>query len=250
MSDPFSEMPGMPRPTRRRFEPGLVQEALGALRQSLRAKLPVVQGALRKGRRVAKEALQRAQGHGRDLWHRGKRNPRTVGLAAGAVVLTLAGAYAVSASGAGRSLCPPPAAGKTAPFRVLMDPLPQAAAGSQVKIHYDVCGLPSGTAYSARIRLIQQQRTVGKKKKKTAKLKPVVVSFKDKVDGVATRRQQELSLASAKAGSYTLELLVTDNKGRQRKKVQKVVVKAVSGKRYGGTAVRRYGGRLGRPSIQ
>ena len=53
-----------------------------------------------------------------------------------------------------------------------------------------------------------------------------MVSFKDQVDGVATRRHQELDLGSTRPGAYTLELSVADNRGRARKRVQKVVVKA------------------------
>lgn len=223
MSDPFSEMPGMPRPTRRRFEPGPVQEALRALQDTLRPALPKAQGALRRARRSAEEGLRRAHRQGQEFWRRGKRNPRALGVIGGAAALGLVGAFALSAFGPGRSLCPAPTDGKAPKFRVLMDPVSKVAAGSTVEIHYDVCGLASGTAYSGRVRLLQpQQRTAGKKK--PAKPTPVVVSFKDRTDGVATRREQELKLGSIKPGAYTLELLVTDNKGRERKKVQKVVV--------------------------
>jgi hypothetical protein len=45
------------------------------------------------------------------------------------------------------------------------------------------------------------------------------------VDGVATRRQQELDLASTRPGTYTLELSVADSKGRERTRVQKVLVR-------------------------
>jgi hypothetical protein len=209
MSQPFSGMPdpGIPRSTRRRFQPGVVQEAL------------------RAGLRGAQEGLRRAQRYGENLWQRRKRNPRAFALIGGAVALTLVGAYALSASGAGRSLCPP--AGeegrKTPRFLLLMDPVPHPAAGSEVEIHYDVCGLPSGTAYRGRVQL-SQQRAGGKKK--SAKPKPLVVTFKDQVDGLATRRRQLLVLGSTRPGAYTLELSVVDAQGRERKKLQKVVVKA------------------------
>ena len=210
MSDPFSGIPDpeMPRPTRRRFQPGLVQEALRALQESVRATMP-----------VAQRALRRAQQQAEDLWRRGKRNPRGFGVIGGAVALTLIGAYALSASGAARSLCPA-GDGKTPKFLVLMDSLPRVAAGSAVEIHYDVCGLPSGMAYRGRIRLAQQWTG----KKKSAKPKPLVVSFKDQVDGVATRRHQELNLASMKPGTYKLELSITDKKGRERKRAQRFLI--------------------------
>jgi hypothetical protein len=53
-----------------------------------------------------------------------------------------------------------------------------------------------------------------------------VVAFKDKVDGPATRRSQELALGKTKPGTYTIELSVVDNQGRERKRFQKVRIKA------------------------
>lgn len=237
MSDPFSGIPDpeQPRPIRRPSQPGPVQDALRALQNTLRARLPVAQAALRRAQRVAKDALWqakrvakdgrwRAQRYGQDLWFRAKRKPRTVGLIGGAVALTLVGAIAVSASGAGRSLCPP-ASGKAPQFRLLMDPVPQVVTGSAVEIHYDVCGLPSGAAYRGRVQLTQQKATA---KKKSSRPKPLVVSFRDQVDGVATRRHQQLNLGSTKPGAYTLVLTVADKQGRERKRVQKLLVKAVA----------------------
>jgi hypothetical protein len=106
---------------------------------------------------------------------------------------------------------------------VLMDSIPQAAAGSKLEIQYEVCGLASGTPYRGKVRLVQQQRTIAKKK--SAPAKPLVVSFKKRSQGLATRGEQQVNLGSTKPGKYTLELVVADNKGRERKRVQKVVVK-------------------------
>ena len=244
MSNPFSGSPdpGMSRPPiRRRVQPRVVQEtlqamqrALRAMREALRPALPAARRALRRtqwaaqdgfrhAQRVGTEASRRAQRYGQELWLRGKRNPRTVGAIGGAVALTLVGAFALSASGAGQSLCPATSDRKAPQFRLLMDPVSHVAAGSEVEIHYDVCGLASGTPYKGRVRLVQQQPTG---KKKSAKPKALVVSFKDKVDGVATRRHQQLNLASTRPGAYILELSVADNQGRERKRVQKVLIKA------------------------
>jgi hypothetical protein len=211
MSNPFSGIPdpGTPRPMRRRFQPGVMQEGF---RAALRA---------------AQEGLRRARRYGEDLWLRGRRNPRPFALIGGAVALTLVGAYALSASGAGRSLCPPAGEvkGRTTPrFLLLMDPVPHPAARSEMAIHYDVCGLPSGTPYRGRIRLSPKQ--AGGKKKGSAKPKPLVVTFQDEADGLATRRSQQLKLGSTKPGAYTLEFSVTDKQGRERKRLQMVLVKA------------------------
>jgi hypothetical protein len=221
MSNPFSGIPdpGTPPPIRRRLQPASMQDALRAMRNTLRVAMPKAKGALRRAQWAAKDGLRRAQRYSEDLWRGAKRHPRTAGVMAGAIALTLVGAFALHASGAGRSLCPPASDGKTPPFLLLMDPVSHVKAGSEVEIHYDVCGLASGSPYRGRVRLTPV-------KKGSAKPKPLVVSFKDQVDGVATRRQQELDLASTKPGTYTLELSVADSKGRERTRVQKVLVKA------------------------
>lgn len=197
MSQPFSGVPdpGFSRRMRRRFQPSAVQETL-------------------------RRALRGAQHHCEDLWLRGKRNPRKFAIIGGAVALTLVGAYGLSASGAGRSVCPPQD-GQKPEFLLLMDPVSDPAARSELKIHYDVCGLPSGTPYRGRVRL--SQPAVGKKM--SAKPKPLVITFDDKVNGVATRRRQPLDLSSTKPGAYTLELSIVDNQGRERKRTQKISIK-------------------------
>jgi hypothetical protein len=142
-----------------------------------------------------------------------RRSPRTFGLVGGAVVLTLVGAYTLSASGAGRSLCP-----KNSQFLLLMDPIPPTPAGSELEVYYDVCGLRAGTPYRGKLVLLQQTAAG----KKAVKAKPVTVAIRDKADGPATRRRQDVELGSAKPAAYTLELSVTDSQGRERKKVQKI----------------------------
>ena len=208
MSQPFSRIPEpeIPRPFKRRLQPDGVQRA--------------IQGAWRQGRRHA-EDLRR---HAADLWRKGKRHPRVLGMIGGAAALTLVGAYTLSASGAGRSLCTSASKAANAPeFLLLMDPITRPIlAGPELEIHYDVCGLASGTAYQGRLQITRQR--VGKKS--SVKPKPVVIKFEDRVDGVATRRHRDVELGKLKPGPYTLELSVVDNRGRLRKKVQKIVVNA------------------------
>jgi hypothetical protein len=224
MSNPLSGIPDPEhsRPVRSRFRPSPVQEALREMKDALQSRLRRVQPAVQRLQRGAKDASRRAQRYGQDLWYRGKRNPRQLGMVGGAVALTLAGAYAVSASMASKSLCPSSTTGKAPKFVVLMDSIPQAAAGSKLEIQYEVCGLTSGTPYRGKVRLVQPQKPIGKKK---SAVKPLVVSFKDRSKGLATRGEQQVSLGSTKPGKYTLELVVADNKGRERKSVQKIVVR-------------------------
>jgi hypothetical protein len=225
MSNPFSGLPdpGSPSPFKRRTQPRVVQDALLKVFREARRHSET---ALRAARRHGENAIWGARRHGQDLWFRAKRHPRTVGLSAGAVALTLVGAYALNASN--RSLCPSAGEAKKPQFLLLMDSVPHPAAGSELTIDYDVCGLKSGTPFRGRVQLTQQVAEKKKKKKKSPKPKPLVVTFKDQVDGLASRRSQLLKLGATKPGTYTLELSVVDNQGRKRTKLQKVLVKANS----------------------
>ena len=228
MSQPFSGMPNpeIPRPFKRRSQPAVVQEAVQkALRAARDRVRPMLQSARHRGQDALRLARQRTQ----NLWQRGKRNPRALALVGVAAAVTLVGAYALSASGS-ESQCPPAtAAGSKAQknrqpprFLLLMDPVPHVAAGSELNVHYDVCGLRSGTPYRGKVRLSQHRPGA---KKKSVTPKPLVVTFQDKVDGPATRRLQEVNLGGTKPGAYMLELIVVDNQGRERKRLQKVLVK-------------------------
>ena len=221
MTTPFSGVPdpGFPRWSRRSLHRGAARETL--------------QRAGRAARRCSQNLGRYTKDlgrHSKDLWQRGKRNPRTLALVGGAVALTLVGAYTLNASGVGPSLCPvPPQTSspnakpqKPMRFSVLMDPIAHPAAGSELEIYYDVCGLPSGTPYRGRVQLIQQ-RSGGKKR--SAKPKPVVFTFQDKADGLGTRRREEFELGSVPAGAYTIQLSVADNKGRERTRLQKIRLK-------------------------
>ena len=207
MSQPFTRIPEpeIPRPFKRRLQPNGVQNLL--------------EQAWRVGRRQGESLWRRGQ----ELWRRGRRHPKTIGLVAGGVALTLLGAYTLNATGVGRSMCTSAQAkssaknGKNAGFLLLMDPVASPVAGSELEIHYDVCGLSSGVAYRGQVLI--SRPLIGRKK--TAKPNRVVINFRDKADGPATRRHREVNLGRLKPGAYTLELTVSDAKGRERKSSQK-----------------------------
>ena len=209
MSQPFSGIPD-PRnssPFKRRSPQSMVQETLREM--------------WREARRRGDQLMRAAQLHGGNLRVYARRHPRAIGLTAGAVALTLVGAYALNASG--RSLCPS-ADSKGPRFLLLMDPVPPQTSGSELTINYDVCGLKAGTPFRGKVKLTQAQRAPKNKKKKAPKPQVTVISFQGKSEGLADRRRQEQSLW-VKPGTYTLEFSVTDNAGRERKRVQKLVVK-------------------------
>ena len=168
---------------------------------------------------VARMLLDRC----RELWLLGKRRPRAVAIG-GIIAMVLMVAYTGGSAGSSRSLCPPPsAAGSTGQpeFLLLMDPVSQQEQGSTMTVSYDVCGLPDGTPYRGRLRLEKKEDFL---KKVFDKSRPIVVTFDDQVDGVATRRSRKFELGTAQPGSYSLELSVRDNRGRARRRVQTVTL--------------------------
>src|SRR3954453_20723574 len=218
MSQPFLRIPEpeIPRPFKRRFQPNGMQLAL--------------RDTWNRTRRQGAEVWRSGKRHGAELWRMGKRHPRTLGMISGAAALTLLGGYTLSATGSGRSLCATALEtgssgskkGKAPPFLVLIEPVGTAAAGSDLEVRYDVCGLPSGSAYRGRLQITQQRVA----KKSSAKPKTLIVNFKDEVDGVATRREREVELRNLKPGAYNVELSVVDARGRERKTQRKMQLKA------------------------
>ncbi len=218
MTQPFlrTPEPEIPRPFKRRFQPNGMQLA--------------IRDGLNQARRKGGELWRTGKRQGEELWRRGKRHPRVLGMIGGAAALMLVGSYTLSATGSGRSLCAsalqagPPGSKKikTPRFMVLMEPIGSAATGSELEVRYDVCGLPSGTAYRGRLAITQQRVA----KKTSAKPKTLIVNFKDEVDGVATRREREVELRNLKPGAYNIELSVVDGRGRERKTQRKLQLKA------------------------
>jgi hypothetical protein len=221
MTQPLSRLPEpeIPRPFKRRFQPNGMQLAL--------------RDGWNRARRKGGELWRNGKRQGAEIWRQGKRRPRVLGMIGGAAALTLVGGYTLSATGSGRSLCataletgsPRSKKTKTPGFLVLMEPIGAAAAGSELEVRYDVCGLPSGTAYRGRLEITQQQ-VARKSKKSSAKPKTLIVNFKDEVDGVATRREREVELRNLKPGAYTIQLSVVDSRGRERKAQQRMQLKA------------------------
>jgi len=207
MTQPVSGIPepGTPRPFKRRYQPGVIQGAF--------------KGALRMVGPYSEEIWRSARVCGQELWRKGKRNPRALGLGGGALALTLLGAYALSATGAGESRCPASTDTKP-PFLLLMDPIPPASPGSKIEIHYDICGLTAGAPYKGRLQLSPL-----KAGKKAARSTPRIIKFQEKVDGPDTRHQRQIVLGPAKPGSYTVDLTVVDEQGRARKQQQRFLIK-------------------------
>jgi hypothetical protein len=214
MTQPFSRIPEpeIPRPFKRRLQPTGIPQA--------------VLDAWGRVKRQSGELWRQGKRQGEELWRKGKRHPRMLGMIGGAAALTVVGAYTLSATGSGHSLCASALGAKNAKtpkFVVLMEPIGSAAVGSDLEIRYDVCGLPSGSDYRGRVEITQ--RVVTKKKKGSPKPKSLAVNFKDESDGLATSKEEEVELRNLKPGAYTLQLTVVDKQGRERKALQKIQLK-------------------------
>ena len=220
MSQPFPGIPerGSTPPFKRRTQPGSVQNAVKA---ALRGVKPYCERVVRDGKRHGQDLWRRGKRGGQDLWMKGKRNPRTVGIAAGAVAVTLVGAIAVSATGAGPSLCPPVTDGKTAPFVLLMDPVSSAVAGSELEIHYDVCGLRSGTPYTGKIRLTQQKQP-RRHRRRSRQSSPSVTRSTARRLGGSRRSSRRPRKPASTLSSYRLWI----SRGGSERRAEKVVIRA------------------------
>jgi predicted Ser/Thr protein kinase len=112
---------------------------------------------------------------------------------------------------------------KPAAFAVLVDPIGQVRQGSDVAVYYDVCGLTGG-AFQTRLTVVREssgfQRLLGKG------TEPIAMTFDETASGPALRRHRSLDLGSRPAGTYTLGIVVTDEKGRRREKYREFEVES------------------------
>ncbi len=140
------------------------------------------------------------------------RTGRRLAVAGGvAVSLALLAAFGAREIRERRSVCP--SAAWAEGFVVLLDPPGQVSAGDALGLRYDVCGLDRGTPYTVQVRVARREGLVGRVLRKNRALG---VTFQERADGPATRRHRTLGLGAARPGEYTLEMTVTDNRGRRR----------------------------------
>ena len=138
-----------------------------------------------------------------------------------AVAVLTFSAFRMTSGGAARnqSRCPTGVAmdGKR-PFGVLVDSLGNAPQGSDLLVHYDVCGLETGTQFKVKMAIVREGRGHAADR--------MTATFEDSSAGIGTRRQHLLAVATLPAGSYRLTVAVTDDKGRKRDKELAVKIAA------------------------
>ena len=150
---------------------------------------------------------------------------RLVMLGATGLVLLVGSYYAVHFGTMHRSRCPQAAQGptdtvvtpaaKVRPPAILVDDVGRLDAGSDLDVYYDICGLPAGE-FKTRITVVRNtsglQRLLGRTSE------PVSESYSERSTGAPLRRHRTIDMDGRPAGSYTLGVVVTDDKGRRRER--------------------------------
>ena len=88
------------------------------------------------------------------------------------------------------------------PFGVLLDSIGSTPQGSDLNVHFDVCGLAEGTPFKVKMSMVRDGTRHAADR--------MTASFDDTSVGVGTRRVHSLAVASLPAGNYRLTVVVTD----------------------------------------
>lgn len=99
------------------------------------------------------------------------------------------------------------------PFTVMTDPVGSLRHGSDLDVYYDVCGLSEGTI---KTRITVTRSESGLRRLFGDGVEPVTVSNEDAVTGPAMRRHQSIEFGEMPAGTYALDIVVKDERGRVR----------------------------------
>ena len=93
-------------------------------------------------------------------------------------------------------------------YAVLMDSLPDRSRGNEMAVVYDVCGLSAGSSFTAKFTLTKlRQRGFGQQK-------PHVATTTEKAGSPRSRERWTLDIREMSAGSYRLEVVVTEGADR------------------------------------
>jgi predicted Ser/Thr protein kinase len=106
---------------------------------------------------------------------------------------------------------------------VLVDSIPQQTTGGTLDLGYDVCGLTQNAPFSAdfMIRKVDQSRL---RRLVRNTVKPLEITVPEVASGPRSRKRRSIPLAGLPAGSYTLDVTVTDSKSRKMTTTRNFVV--------------------------
>jgi serine/threonine protein kinase len=109
-----------------------------------------------------------------------------------------------------RRALPSKCAARPGEFHVLLDQVADQRPGRRLPVSFDVCGLTSGTRFSADVRFRKRGRFGGGSQFSRA--------FPDEASSTRERRIHLIDLSPLSAGDYYLDVIVTDQRGTQQGK--------------------------------
>jgi serine/threonine protein kinase len=156
-------------------------------------------------------------------------DPRRLYVIAAVIVLCVGGYYAAHFATKHRSRCAVAStstaaagAAETAdaetarPFSLLLDAVGTLGPGDDLDVYYDVCGLGSDVPFTTSMTV--KRNGGGFRKLFGGGVGPVTATYDERARGEAARRHRTVDFDAMPAGSYTMELTVTDAAGRVRTK--------------------------------
>ena len=190
-----------------------VEAGLAAGRELARAQRPRIAAAADRMTSVVVTGVAYLRSRTRRFW---------IGGATAAATLVV-GYYAIHFATKHRTRCPRVAAtggagsaARPKSFSVLLDAVSSQSTGDNLDVYYDVCGLESGTTFTTSLRV--HQNGSGLRRLFGRAPGPVTASYDEEASGPAVRRHRTLDFDEMPAGSYTVDLTVTDANGRVREK--------------------------------
>ena len=179
-----------------------------------------ITGRARSAWTIARAVGARAAARARTVpglgWTMASRR-RALSSVVAAVVVMLAGSRLVHAVVHHSSQCPEPSLeGRLAAdgWSVLLDAPSTGRAGDALVVHYDVCGMDRQAPYAVQLTV---SRSGGALRRLLGGPAPLVERYDERATDAATRRHRRLDLDALPAGTYSVELEVTDAGGRRRR---------------------------------
>lgn len=93
---------------------------------------------------------------------------------------------------------------------MLLDQVADQRPGRRLPVSFDVCGLATGTKFSADIKFRKRSRFGGGT--------PIARTIPDEAESARERRIHNIDLATLDPGDYYLDVIVTDQRGSQQGK--------------------------------
>jgi hypothetical protein len=152
---------------------------------------------------------------------------RFVGMVAGIALASVGLYYGAHFALHHRSRCPsasatpgpagdsnPASAAKPRPFSLMVDDAGAIHQGGDADVYYDVCGLEKGAGFTTRVTITKSESGLNRLFGRSAG--PVTGKYEESAGGPATRRHRSLDMDGMPGGSYWVNVVVTDDKGRRR----------------------------------